>query len=347
MASARAGADVGPRQQRGQAIACGHQLRRASSTRITPRLADRPTGLTTHGKRTRVRRCRRSPCRAAGRTNHGTGRPAASRRPRAISLCVATATAVAMPRQATRLRDVRGEPGGTIADGEHAVHRRRSSAVSTRRARRAVDPMSNRAGIAPSPQGSSRWSQRSDTIRRSRRRGARPRRTRGPGSQGGRGNSRTVRTHFVTSRELPALRVGSAQQYQGSSRYGTVARTSRVTGCERIEGRAGGLIGHAAHGGMTSSTRERSAALLPSHAIDCSCSAIDCRIRMSPWVRERVGVERRRPARCTSRVAAARDPAGSSSRNRQLDRRDTCSTRSERAQSFRERPRSRQASSTA
>ena len=258
--------------------------------------------MITQGNRTRVRRSRSSSPRAGRLTNQGTGRPAASRRPRGAQLVRRDGHGLgAMPRQAARR-------GRCVPPSRQAGRRRRARRpracprVQPARVPRARGSRSKRAGMASSPHGSSRWSQRSETSRRSRRRGARPRRTRGPDSR----RWSCTAGRWASTRELPALRAAPLNS--------TRARRARAPwhgpGHHRARTPPGRLPPPLRPGGAgrraipTVDTRRPGPA---SHVIEASLESIDLGIGVRPGVRECLGIEGRRHAlhRWIRRAAAS------------------------------------------
>ena len=105
------------------------------STRITPRLPESSSGLTTHGNA-------RSSASAAGSaemwagTNDGTGRPASRSRSRLCSLLRATiGRERRMAREPEAFENPRGNDRRPIADRKHAVDRALDRRVQDRRRR--------------------------------------------------------------------------------------------------------------------------------------------------------------------------------------------------------------------
>ncbi len=111
-------------------------IRPRSLARITPRLPDSATGLTTQGKLDGVTAAGSSP--GGSVKNQGTGRPASRRRSRVSSLFRATLRRPADARQAERFRDSRADHRRPIADDQHAVDRRGLRRFDDRRNRRGL-----------------------------------------------------------------------------------------------------------------------------------------------------------------------------------------------------------------
>ena len=242
-ASLRSARMSGDSQQRAQPVERGDELppivdaHHAAAARQRERLHDA-------GKRDRGARASRIDRRSAIGTNHGTGRPAARSRSRVSRLLRATAAAAGgWPGSPSASRDARRDHRRPIADREDAVDRPRRA--PPRGSPRPTRPRRETGSGSRGP-ATDRRARGSDRSRRpARRRAARPpRRTRASDSRWssrgaelaawliGYGSCIPIAdprlshptSHLVQTRAT-CSGFGSAQQYQGSFRYGTVARS--------------------------------------------------------------------------------------------------------------------------
>ena len=113
--------------------------------------------------------------------------------------------------------------------------------------------------------------------------------------------------------------VGSAQQYQGSFRYGIAARATSV-GWRRSRRpwRAGARAPRSWRNMSRTSTRQLDA----DQPRQLRLQRVHGRIGVRPRIRQRPCIERARSPRARRRAPACRDPCGISSRMAELDRRD-------------------------